>query len=81
MLLRGNELDAKRMIGLGQACLLPGLLCTTIAGLSRIDAPWARSLPLGDFALGFLAGFGSILLGVSIVLNVRGMVLSRRQQG
>jgi hypothetical protein len=36
--------------------------------------------PPTDFWQGFVAGLSGVLIGLSIVLNVRGMVITRRKR-
>lgn len=68
MLLRGHRLKAGSVLGAGQLCLVAALL-----GQRFLHPP-------GDFWQGFAAGFCGVLVGVSIVLNVRGLVLARQQR-
>lgn len=74
MLIQRYARNPEVLIGLGQVCFAFGLLCLAVG----CGATFTDSLPLGDFAAGFLVGLGSTLSGVSIVLNVRGLLASRR---
>ncbi len=79
MFLRNKFLkdDGQSLIALGQVCLAVGILFRllgTTQVLHRI-VPHASSL---DFVQGFFSGLSAILVGISIVFNVRGMVLRRQ---
>jgi hypothetical protein len=73
MLIQRYASQPEKLIGLGQICLVVGLLCLGVG----CTATLTESLPLGDFTAGFLIGFGATLCGLSIVLNARGLLLSR----
>ena len=51
--------------------------------LSLIVALFAQLFihPPGDFWQGFVAGISGVLIGLSIVLNLRGLTLWRRERG
>jgi hypothetical protein len=54
------------MITVGMACLATGIV------LQRFIHPPT------DFWQGFIAGFSGILIGLSIVFNLRGLMLRRK---
>jgi hypothetical protein len=56
------------MIGVGMFCLAAGIVAQRYIH------------PPTDFWQGFVAGLSGVLIGCSIVFNVRGLML-RRQQG
>ncbi len=68
MLLRNRNMKPTTMIGIGQLCLVFGLLGQYVV------------FPPSAFWQGFVYGLSTVAIGVSIVFNVRGMVLHRRQQ-
>lgn len=68
---RVKELPGRQMIGFGMACMSTAALIT-VGGLS-----WLSD---SDLINGFLFGLASVLAGLSIVLNVRGMVRLRAEQ-
>jgi len=55
------------MFGAGLFCLATGIVAQRFIH------------PPTDFWQGFVAGLSAVLIGVSIVLNVRGLVLRRKQ--
>jgi hypothetical protein len=82
MLLREHMNDHRQLIGWGQACLLIGLFLLALsAGLFPTE--WLQGV-LGtesalDFFQGLAAGMAAVLLGLSIVLNVRGLKMYRSE--
>ena len=54
------------MITIGMACLATGIVAQRFIH------------PPSDFWQGFVAGFSGILIGLSIVFNLRGLMLRRR---
>jgi len=83
MLLRKRREDHRFMIGAGQISFLVAALLFVV---SIGSYPWAMlrdrfgDVSLITFLQGFLAGLASVLMGLSIVLNVRGLMLRRRQE-
>ena len=58
-----------------QALINAGMLCFAVAILAQ------RFLhPASDFWQGFIAGLTGILIGLSIVFNIRGLILRREQK-
>ena len=57
----------KLIVGAGQLCLVFGLL---LSRMSRHGEVVLFGLQLSDFWQGFLAGLATVLLGVSIPLNL-----------
>ena len=55
------------MIAVGMSCLATGILAERFIH------------PPTDFWQGFVAGFTGVLIGLSIVFNLRGLMLRRRQ--
>jgi hypothetical protein len=55
------------MIAVGMSCLATGILAQRFIH------------PPTDFWQGFVAGFSGALIGLSIVFNVRGMLLRRKR--
>ena len=83
MLLRKYSNEYQPMIAWGQICLVVGLLFSML-GAGRFPTEWLGAL-LGsqstlDFVLGFLTGLSAVLMGLSIVLNVRGLMLYRAER-
>ncbi|MBN2282024.1 MAG: hypothetical protein JXQ65_15685 [Candidatus Marinimicrobia bacterium] len=64
----------KEIVMIGQMLLLLGLGCT--AGKSIIN----HFVSIGDFLSGFLTGFGAVMMGASIVVNITGMKMQRNAQ-
>jgi hypothetical protein len=56
------------MVRTGLTCLVVGLFAQRFIH------------PAGDFWQGFVAGISGLLIGLSIVLNVRGLVLQRERK-
>ena len=83
MLLRKKRVDHRFMIGVGQISLLIGALLFVV---SIGSYPWEMLRDhFGDvsqiaFLQGFSTGLAGALMGLSIVLNVRGLMLRRRQE-
>ena len=67
MFLRNRLHDPQSTIGVGMFCLATGIVAQRFIH------------PPSDFWQGFVAGLSGILIGLSIVFNVRGLVLRRRQ--
>jgi len=57
------------MIGAGMFCLATGIVAQRFIH------------PPTDFWQGFVAGLTGALIGLSIVFNVRGLVIARRERG
>ena len=74
MLLKNKKIDYKTMITLGQASLCLGFLLLALSG------SFGEILAIPDFFKGLLAGMGAAVMGISIVLNVRGMVQYRKER-
>jgi len=68
MLLRNRLHDPQSMIGIGMSCLAVGIVAQRFIH------------PPTDFWQGFVMGVSGALIGLSIVFNIRGLML-RRQQG
>jgi len=59
------------------------LRSTSIAGVTGglvAVGLWAYQHYVNDFWQGFVAGLSGLLIGVSIVFNIRGLVLHRKQR-
>ena len=67
MLFRMWSTHSKLTIVIGQLCLVLGILLSRLSHNGEL-APF--SIQLSDFWQGTLAGLGSVLLGVSIPLNL-----------
>ena len=67
MLLRNRLHDSQSMIGVGMFCLATGIVAQRFIH------------PPTDFWQGFVAGLSGALIGLSIVFNVRGLMLRRQQ--
>jgi len=68
MFLRNRLHDSQSMIMAGMACLATGIVAQRFVH------------PPTDFWQGFVAGFSGILIGLSIVFNLRGLTLIRRHR-
>ena len=68
MLLRSRLCDPDIMIRAGMACLVVGLFAQRFVH------------PPGDFWQGFVSGISGLLIGLSIALNIRGLVLQRESK-
>jgi hypothetical protein len=66
MIFRNRLTEWRHWLAAGQLCLVTGLL-----GQRFLH-------PAGDFWQGLVAGLSTVLIGASIVFNVRGMVLRRQ---
>jgi len=67
MLLRNRLHDSQSMIGFGMSCLAVGIVAQRFIH------------PPTDFGQGFVMGVSGALIGLSIVFNIRGLMLRRRQ--
>ena len=67
MILRNRLKDPGALIAFGMTCLAAGIVVQRFIH------------PATDFWQGFVAGLSGMLIGVSIVFNMRGLVLRRRQ--
>ncbi len=68
MFLRNRLRDPQTMIGVGMFCLATGFVAQRFIH------------PPTEFWQGFVAGLSAVLIGVSIVFNVRGLMLRRKQE-
>ena len=66
MLLRNRLHDSQSMISFGMACLAIGIVAQRFIH------------PPTDFWQGFVAGLSGMLIGLSIVFNMRGLMLRRK---
>jgi hypothetical protein len=66
MFLRNRLHNSQAMIMTGMSCLAVGIVAQRFIH------------PPTDFWQGFVAGFSGILIGLSIVFNLRGLTLRRR---
>lgn len=62
--------DPRTQLGIGQLCLALGIV------LSRFGPHFVRS----DLGIGFIDGLWGVLIGVSIALNLGGLVRMRRER-
>ncbi len=69
MILRHRLRDPQTMIGVGMLCLATGIVAQRFIH------------PPTDFWQGFVWGVSGSLIGLSIVFNIRGLVLRRQQRG
>jgi len=67
MILKDRLHDSKALITAGMTCLAVGIVAQRFIH------------PPTDFWQGFVAGLTGVLIGLSIVFNVRGMMLRRRK--
>jgi hypothetical protein len=67
MLLRNRLHDPDALIRAGMLSLIVGIFAQRFVH------------PPTDFWQGFVAGFSGVLIGLSIVLNMRGLVLRKRR--
>lgn len=67
MLLRNRLHDPDKMIRAGMLSLIVGLFAQRFIH------------PPADFWQGFVAGLSGVLIGLSIVFNIRGLVLHRQR--
>jgi hypothetical protein len=67
MILRKRLHDPGALIAFGTTCLAAGIVAQRFIH------------PATDFWQGFVAGLSGMLIGVSIVLNMRGLILRRKQ--
>jgi hypothetical protein len=68
MLLKSRLCEPDTMIRTGLTCLVVGLFAQRFIH------------PPGDFWQGFVAGISGLLVGLSIALNIRGLVLQRERK-
>ena len=68
MLFRNHLRDPDKMIRAGMLSLIVGLFAQRFIH------------PPADFWQGFVAGLSGVLIGLSIVFNVRGLVLHRQRR-
>ena len=68
MLLRHRLRDSQAMISAGMGCLAVGIVAQRFIH------------PASDFWQGFVYGVSGSLIGLSIVFNLRGLVLRRTQR-
>jgi hypothetical protein len=69
MILKNRLHNLNALIAAGQLCLVIGIFAQRVLH------------PSTDFWQGFVAGLSSVLIGLSIVFNLRGLVLWRNQRG
>ena len=69
MLLRNRLHEPEALIRAGMLSLMVGILAQRFVH------------PPADFWQGFVAGVSGVLVGLSIVLNMRGLMLRRRRAG
>ena len=67
MLLRNRFHDPGALITFGSSCLAIGIVAQRFVH------------PDSDFWQGFIAGLSGLLIGVSIIFNLRGLVLRRKE--
>jgi len=67
MLLKNRLHDPGRLLAAGQLSLVMGIVAQRFVH------------PPTDFGQGFVAGLSAVLIGLSIVFNVRGLVLYRQR--
>ena len=67
MFLRNRLHDSQSMISAGMFCLATGIVAQRFIH------------PPTDFWQGFVAGLSGLLIGLSIVFNLRGLMLRRKQ--
>lgn len=68
MLLRNKFHDSQSMINVGMFCLATGIVAQRFIH------------PPTDFWQGFVYGVSGALIGLSIVFNLRGLMLRRKKQ-
>jgi len=66
MILRNRLYDPQAMIAVGMSCLAIGILAQRFIH------------PPADFWQGFVAGLSGTLIGLSVVFNLRGLMLKRK---
>ena len=66
MILKNHLHDSRAMTTAGMTCLAVGIVAQRFIH------------PPGDFWQGFVAGVSGLLIGLSIVFNLRGLTLSRK---
>ena len=66
MLLRNRLENSNALIAAGMFCLATGIIAQRFLH------------PPTDFWQGFVAGLSAVLIGLSIVFNIRGLVLRRQ---
>jgi hypothetical protein len=69
MFLRNRLHDPQAMISAGMTCLAVGIVAQRFI------------YPPTDFWQGFVAGVSGVLIGLSIVFNLRGLMLRRTESG
>jgi multisubunit Na+/H+ antiporter MnhB subunit len=69
MILKKRLHNPRAMISTGMTCLAVAIVAQRFIR------------PAGDFWQGFVTGISGLLIGLSIVLNVRGLALSRKDGG
>ena len=69
MILRNRLQNPNALITAGQLCLVVGIFTQRLLH------------PSTDFWQGFVAGLSGVLIGLSIVFNVRGLMLWRSRRG
>jgi hypothetical protein len=67
MLLKNRLHNPSALISAGMFCLATGIVAQRFLH------------PPSDFWQGFVAGLSAVLIGLSIVFNIRGLMLRRRQ--
>ncbi len=72
MLLLSKIKNYKHMIAIGQILMVVSILFSTISFLRIID--------IRDFWLGLLEGMGMTLIVISVILNVRGILMYRKEK-
>ena len=67
MILVRHIQDYRIILGIGQMCMVLGLVGLRISGVLQGDSD-------GTFWQGFLAGFSGVFLGLSVPLNITGLI-------
>ena len=68
MILKDRLHDSSALISIGTTCLATGIVAQRFLH------------PPSDFWQGFVAGLSGVLIGLSIVFNVRGLILRRMRR-
>ena len=79
MILRSllNKEDYRLYIGVGQTCLIIGAL-GMLLGTSELLDSLIKTQSVLDFVHGLFVGLSGAIIGFSLVLNIKGLILLRR---
>ncbi len=80
MLLKQHAKDYRTLIGWGQLFFLAGILSSRFLVPRVLEWTLWAGEPLSHIPRGAASGLATVLIGASIYMNVRGLVLYRKER-